>query len=212
MTNVCRNLIKLSFRNPAEFRTIFMQIPSRIRAFKVLILSTKKPFKRRHQIADPIRVVRRFCTIFSASPKGLPSRPSRAHFGRLHAWPWSVPRLALVGSMPGLFFELWRGNPERNPIRACSSVCSPPTLRRRLHERNPASSLSLCLLLTVPSAPTPRSKSGFKPACLLVARLPLGIDLPSEIRPQACPHPQNRPAGCRTWRGKSATHLDCSAC
>ena len=46
--------------------------------------------------------------------------------------------------------------------------------------------MSLCLLLTVPSAPTPRPKSGFKPACLLVARLPLGIDLPSEIRPQAC--------------------------
>ena len=172
----------------------FSKAPSRIRAFKVLLLSTKKPFKRGHQIADPFRVARRFCSIFSLSKR--PPKPT------LQSSLWSAPRLALVGSTPGPGrFHAW-------------------LVFRALAWKSRAKSdphLLFCLFAAYPSAPTPRAKSGLKHVSLPVAYCPFGADSPSEIRLQAClfacclptlghrppernpassvpPHCQNRPA------------------
>ena len=54
-----------------------MQVATRICDFKVLFLSSQKPLKRRPQIADPTRVVRRVCCIFLAYPKAPVSDTKR---------------------------------------------------------------------------------------------------------------------------------------
>ena len=99
--------------------------------------------------------------------------------GRFHAWPWSVPRLACfssfgveipseIRSAPALLSvrRLPFGADSTSEIRpqACLFACCLPSLRHRLPDRNPASSLLVCLLPAHPWASTSRAKSGLKRA------------------------------------------------
>ena len=95
--------------------------------------------------------------------------------GRFRAWPWSVPRLACfssfgveipseIRSAPALLSvrRLPFGADSTSEIRpqACLFACCLPSLR----DRNPASSLLVCLLPAYPWASTSRAKSCLKRA------------------------------------------------